>query len=147
MMMACRVFVNCLFFMPPLYHISHFYHHHNPFTRGALSVPPLLNKIYVRFSLPYRHHGQFRYGVLSFLPSLTKKSIPVDYSLLCPTCGHKAKDIIPLIASVEERGVKRGSARRSSLKGRERVIVNQTNIGIVSKATLEKLLRDGMERI
>ena len=45
------------------------------------------------------------------------------------------------------RGVERGSARRPSLKGRERVIVNQTNIGIVSKATLEKLLRDGMERI
>ena len=51
------------------------------------------------------------------------------------------------IYHLEERGVERVSARRSSLKGRERVIVNQTNIGIVSKATLEKLLRDGMERI
>ena len=40
---------------------------------------------------------------------------------------------------LEERGVKRGSARRSSLKGRERAIVNQTNIGTVSKATLGKL--------
>ena len=40
---------------------------------------------------------------------------------------------------LEERGVERGSARRSSLKGRERVvIVNQTNIGTVSKATLGK---------
>ena len=47
----------------------------------------------------------------------------------------------------EERGVDRGSARRSSLKGRERVIVNQTNIGTVSKATLGKRLRDGVERI
>ena len=47
----------------------------------------------------------------------------------------------------EERGVERGSARRSSLKGRERAIVNQTNIGTISKATLGKRLRDGVERI
>ena len=48
----------------------------------------------------------------------------------------------------EERGMKRGSAKRSSLKGRERAIVNQTNTGTVSKATLEKLLTDGVaERI
>ena len=31
------------------------------------------------------------------------------------------------IDRLEERGVERGSARRSSLKGRERAIVNQTN--------------------
>ena len=43
----------------------------------------------------------------------------------------------------EERGVERGSARRSSLKGRARAIVSQTNIGTVSKAKLGKLLRDG----
>ena len=48
---------------------------------------------------------------------------------------------------LEERGVERGSARRSSLKGRERAIVSQTNIGTVSKATLGKLLIDGVERI
>ena len=43
------------------------------------------------------------------------------------------------IDRLEKRGVERGSARRSSLKGRERVvIVNQTNIGTVSKATLGK---------
>ena len=35
------------------------------------------------------------------------------------------------IDRLEETGVERGSARRSSLKGRERVIVNQTNIGTV----------------
>ena len=46
-----------------------------------------------------------------------------------------------------ERGVERGSARRSSLKGRERAIVSQANVGTVSKATLGKLLRDGVERI
>ena len=33
------------------------------------------------------------------------------------------------------------------LKGRERAIVNQANIGTVSKATLRKLLRHGVERI
>ena len=43
--------------------------------------------------------------------------------------------------------MERGSARRSSLKGRERAIVSQTNIGTVSKAMLGKLLRDGVEGI
>ena len=47
------------------------------------------------------------------------------------------------IHRLEERGVERGSAGRPSLKGRERAIVSQTNIGTVSKATLGKLLRDG----
>ena len=55
--------------------------------------------------------------------------------------GHHTTD------RLEERGVQKGSARRSSLKGRERAIVSQTNIGTVSKATLGKLLRDGVERI
>ena len=55
--------------------------------------------------------------------------------------GHRTID------RLEERGVERGSARRSSLKGRERAIVNQTNIGTVSKTTLGKLLGDGVERI
>ena len=55
--------------------------------------------------------------------------------------GHHAID------RQEERGVERGSARRPSLKGRERAIVSQTNTGAVSKATLGKLLRDGVERI
>ena len=50
------------------------------------------------------------------------------------------------IDRLEERGVERGSARRSSLKGREKAIVSQTNIGTVSKAMLGKLLRDGVER-
>ena len=48
---------------------------------------------------------------------------------------------------LEERGPARGSAGRSYLKGRVRTIVNQTNIGTVSKATSGKLLRDGVERI
>ena len=51
------------------------------------------------------------------------------------------------IDSLEETGVERGSARRISLKERERDIVNQTNIGTVSKRTMGKLLRDGVERI
>ena len=48
------------------------------------------------------------------------------------------------IDQLEERGVERGSARRSSLTGRERAIVSQTNTGIVSKATLGKHLRAHM---
>ena len=44
--------------------------------------------------------------------------------------GHHTVD------RLEERGVDRGSSRRPSLKGRERVIFRQTNIGTVSKATL-----------
>ena len=51
------------------------------------------------------------------------------------------------IDRLEERGVERGSARRSSLKGRERAVVNQTNIGTVSKETLGKRLTDVVERI
>ena len=43
------------------------------------------------------------------------------------------------IDRLEERGVERGSAGQSSLKGRERAIVNQTNTGTVSKAMLGKL--------
>ena len=41
--------------------------------------------------------------------------------------GHR------IIDRLEERGVERGSARRSSLKGRERAIVNQMNIGKTSE--------------
>ena len=51
------------------------------------------------------------------------------------------------IYCLDERGVERGSARRSSLKGRERAIVSQTNIGTVSKATLRKFPKDGVESI
>ena len=51
------------------------------------------------------------------------------------------------IDRLEERGVERGSARRSSLKGRETANVSQTNIGTVSKATLGKLPRDRLECI
>ena len=55
--------------------------------------------------------------------------------------GHDTTD------RLEERGVERGSDRRSSLKRRERAIVNQKNIETVSKATLRKLLRGGVKRI
>ena len=51
------------------------------------------------------------------------------------------------IDRLEERGVGRGSARRSSLKGRERDMVSQTNIGTVSEAMLGKLIKDGVECI
>ena len=42
-------------------------------------------------------------------------------------------------------GERRG--KRIFLKGQEKAIVSQTNTGPVSKATLRKLLRDGMERV
>ena len=52
------------------------------------------------------------------------------------------------IDRLEERGMERESAtRRFALKERERAIVNQKNIGTVSKAMLGKRLRDGMERM
>ena len=44
--------------------------------------------------------------------------------LFCFEGGYRA-------LSLEERGVERGSARRSSLRGRERAIVSQTNTGTV----------------
>ena len=49
------------------------------------------------------------------------------------------------IDRLEERGTERESVRWSSLKGWERAIVNQTNIGTISKSTQGKLLRDGVE--
>ena len=55
------------------------------------------------------------------------------------TCGHEAKDITPSTAWRR--------ARQYSLKGLERAIINQSNTGTVSKTTLGKLLRDGVERI
>ena len=55
--------------------------------------------------------------------------------------GHHTIDLL------EERGVERGSARQSSLKRRERAIASKTNIGTVSKTTLRKILRHGVERI
>ena len=43
----------------------------------------------------------------------------------------------------ERCGKQRGSARRSSLKGRERAIVSQTNIGTVRKTTLGNVWETG----
>ena len=61
----------------------------------------------------------------------------LSHYLLAQSHGHHTID------RLEESGVERGSARWYSLKGRERAIVNQTNIGTIAKATLGKLLRDG----
>jgi len=46
----------------------------------------------------------------------------------------KAKNITPKIARRRE-ALKKGSARRSFLKGRERAIVNETNVGSVSETS------------
>ena len=63
------------------------------------------------------------------------------YYLHTQSQGHHTID------RLEERSMERGSSRQSSLKGRERVIINQTNTGTISKAMLGKLLRDGLECI
>ena len=62
-------------------------------------------------------------------------------SLRAQSQGHHTID------RLEEIGVERGSARRYSLKGRERAIVSQTNIGTVSMATLGKLLKCGLSQM
>ena len=54
-------------------------------------------------------------------------------------CHHLSRVSID---TAERRG-----RRRSAMKGRERAVVNQTNIGTLSEAALGKLLRDAMERI
>ena len=51
------------------------------------------------------------------------------------------------IDRLKERGVEKGSGRHSGLRGRERSVWNQTNIGTVSRATLGRLLKDGVERV
>ena len=53
--------------------------------------------------------------------------------------GHHTIDCL------EERGIERGTAWQSSLKGQEKAIVSQTNIGTVSKTMLGKVLRYGVE--
>ena len=47
------------------------------------------------------------------------------------------------IDRLKERGVEKESGRHSTLRGRERSVLNQTNIGTVSRTTLGRLLRDG----
>ena len=51
------------------------------------------------------------------------------------------------IDRLKERGVEKGSGRHSTLQGRERSVFNQANIGIVSRATLGRLLTVGAERV
>ena len=46
-----------------------------------------------------------------------------------------------------ERDVQKGSGRSSTLRGPERALINQTNIGTVSKVTLGRLLKGGEERL
>ena len=58
-------------------------------------------------------------------------------------CGHHHHTIGRLVG----RGMERECARLSSLKGRERIIVNQMNTETVLKATFGKLLRDEVVRI
>ena len=43
------------------------------------------------------------------------------------------------------KGVQKGSGLWLTLRGRDRVIFNQTSIGTISRTTLKKLLKDGAE--
>ena len=51
------------------------------------------------------------------------------------------------IDRLKERGVEKRGGRHSTLKGRERSVFNQANIGSVSMATLGRLLRHGAESV
>ena len=59
------------------------------------------------------------------------------HNLRAQSPGHRTIDYL------KERGVESGSARRFSLKGRERAVVSQTSNGNVSKTTLRELPRQG----
>ena len=48
---------------------------------------------------------------------------------------------------LKERGLEKGSDQHSTLQGREWSVLNKANIGTVSKATLGRLLRYGVERV
>ena len=65
-------------------------------------------------------------------------------SALTPDLQCRQNEGLQTVISVD---VEKGSAGRSSLKGRERAIVNQTNIRTVTNATSGKLLRDVVKRI
>ena len=58
--------------------------------------------------------------------SVDTKSEKWRHYLRAQSQGHHTID------HLEERGAERGSARRSSLQGRERAIVNQTIIGMTA---------------
>ena len=51
------------------------------------------------------------------------------------------------IDRLKERGVEKESGGHSTLRRRERSVFNQTNISTVSRATVERLLRGGAERV
>ena len=61
--------------------------------------------------------------------------------------GHEAKDITPSIAWRREAWKEEALDDLPSKDERGPSLLKQTNIGTVSKATLGKLLRDGVERI
>ena len=65
-------------------------------------------------------------GTLTPPPSLSVACVAIARHSFLLNAG-KVKGITPSIE--KKRGVERRSARRSSLKGREKAIVNQTNVG------------------
>ena len=51
------------------------------------------------------------------------------------------------IDRLKETEVEKGSGRQSTLQDGERSVFNQTDINTVSRVTLARLLRDGVERV
>ena len=81
-----------------------------------------------------------QYVILTKTFDLSRSALSLSHSLALTTLTSHHRPL-----GGERRRKK--NARLSALKGRERAIVNQTNIGTVSKAKLEKLLKDWVERI
>ena len=51
------------------------------------------------------------------------------------------------INHLKERGVEKGSSRHFTIQGQKRSVFNQTNIGMVLRATLGRLLRDRVDHV
>ena len=82
------------------------------------------------------NHLRLSYEIACVLEVEELETVPVSTKLRTST-----------IDRLKKKGAERGTALRSSLKGRERANVNQTKTGNVSKAALGKHLRDRVEHI
>ena len=81
---------------------------------------------------------------------IDRQALQVSH-LVCSLEGQRCSEAwcrgAPNTDHLKERGVEKGSGLYSTFQGRERSVLNQTNIGTVSRATLGRLLRDGAERV
>ena len=95
------------------------------------------------------HYCRQNKGTSTIIVSCHSREVPIKWRPVLKSLRHymRAQSQRHRTTDRLEERCWRGSARRSSLEGRQRDIVSQTNTGTVSKATLGKLLRDGVERI